>query len=100
MPKPVAAPYIDESDLLDLAADLGAGYFPAAYLYDWYVSTIADKGRRPVSKKSFGMQLRASGWQSSLRTVEIGVQARCWLITKPWARRGQEMLAAEMDSRP
>jgi hypothetical protein len=96
--KPRPAPYVDEDDLLSLAADMGAGYFSAGHLYEWYTSTIKNDGRLPVSKKAFGVALRTAGWLSSLRTVEPGRQARCWLINKPWARRGEAWLAEQNES--
>lgn len=90
-PKPNAAPYIETDDLLYLAADLGPGYFSAGQLYEWHVSQLSEVDRLPVSKKRFGMTLKEHGWQNSVRQVE-GRQVRCWLINKPWARRGDQYL--------
>jgi hypothetical protein len=93
--KPVALPYVDDDDLAELAVDMGAGWFTAASLYDWYVLMIEPAGRQPVSKKRFGMELAARNWHSSLRTVDARKQARCWLVNKPWVRRGEALLAAD-----
>lgn len=80
-------PYIDEDDLLLLAGDLGAGVFPAADLYDWHALAVRQGGREPVGKTKFGKALKAAGWRGMVE-YRGGVMARCWLITKPWARRG------------
>ena len=93
--KPAALPYVGDDDLALLAVDLGSGYFPAGDLYDWYTRAIAEEGRQPVSKKRFGMAMAAARWHPEIRTVEPGKQARCWLITRPWVRRGEALLAAE-----
>ena len=93
--KPVALPRVDEDDLVELAADLGAGIFPAADIYNWYVSIAEDSGRRPVGKKAFGVFLKESGWQPSINYLN-GKMTRCWMINKPWARRGAQMLADEL----
>lgn len=87
--KPVALPYVDVDDLLELAVELGAGYFPAADLYTWHCSQVGEKGRKPVSKKAFGSALREAKWQSSVRRID-NVNTRCWLITRGWERRAKE----------
>jgi hypothetical protein len=95
--KPAPLPYVDEPDLLLLAADLGHGVFPAGDLYDWHVSAVRQAGREPVTKKRFGMALKEAGWYSSTRYQE-GRMTRCWMINKPWARRGQEYVANPAES--
>jgi hypothetical protein len=85
--KPEPLPYVDENDLLELAADLGPGVFIGADVYNWYVSLAEQSGRAPVSKKKFGMALGEAGWTSSLE-YRGGRMARCWVINKPWYRRG------------
>lgn len=93
--RPDPLPYIDENDLLDLAADLGVGWFPASRLYDWHRMIVVDEYRRPVVGKSkFGRALREAGWQSQPRYLD-GRMVRCWFINKPWNRRGLEKLAKE-----
>jgi len=86
--KPRPLPEVEERDLLTLAVDLGDGYFPSSDLYAWYVALVGQTGRNPVSKKAFGTALRAAGWASSVRYIG-GKNARCWLITKSWVRRGE-----------
>lgn len=94
--KPVAMPYIEERDILMLAADLGAGYFTATDLHAWYASTIKEDGREPVTKKAFGLALKEAGLTPTTRRLgDEGKPARCWLITLPWYRRGLDMLAEE-----
>jgi hypothetical protein len=94
--KPVAMPYVEERDILLLAADLGAGHFTADQLHSWYGQMIAEDGREPVSKKAFGLALKEAGLKSAVRRVgDEGKPARCWLITLPWQRRGEELLAQE-----
>lgn len=89
-------PYVEERDILMLAADLGAGHFTANQLYDWYADTIKEDDREPVSKKAFGLALKEAGLKATTRRVgEEGKPARCWLIPLPWKRRGDEMLAEE-----
>jgi hypothetical protein len=84
-------PYVSERDLLRLASELGAGYFTAARLYDWYAETVKAEGREPVTKKWFGLALAEAGWQDSTqRLTDERTAARCWLITRPWQRRGDE----------
>lgn len=91
-------PYVDDKDVALLAVDVGSGWFAAADLYNWYVSSIAEEGREPVTKKRFGMKLRSVGFHSSSRNLEPGHQVRVWLVTKPWVRRGEAILAEEMAS--
>lgn len=95
--RPEPLPYIEEDDLLDLAADLGAGYFSSLELYEWH-SRILDQEshRKPVSRTRFGLALKEAGWSSSVRYMDRRM-IRCWLINKSWARRGQEKLAREKD---
>jgi hypothetical protein len=89
-------PYVEERDIVLLAADLGAGYFTASELYAWHSEMIKVEGREPVSKKAFGMALKEAGLKAVIRrTGEEGKPARCWLITRPWQRRGDELLAQE-----
>jgi len=89
--KPDPIPYVDEDDLLLIAGDLGAGVFPAADVYNWYVSAAKQEGRKPVTKVRFGLALKEARWQSSVQYQE-GRATRCWLINKPWARRGHEFV--------
>jgi hypothetical protein len=94
--KPSSIPYVDENDLLSLAADLGHGVFPSADLYNWYARTVTDEGgREPVGKRKFGVALKEAGWSRSSRYLD-GRMVRCWTITKPWARRGQEWLKSQV----
>jgi hypothetical protein len=90
--KPAPLPYVDEDDLLDLAADLGAGTFPAADIYGWHKSLVEGFGREPVTKRRFGAALREAGWNDSSE-YRGGRMVRCWLITRSWNRRGLERLA-------
>lgn len=87
--RPALPPYVEEADLLLLAGDLGPGVFPAGHLYDWHAQAVRQVGRQPVTKKKFGSALKEAGWASSTRYLE-GRMTRCWMITNPWARRGQE----------
>lgn len=89
--RPSPIPYVVEDDLVDLAGDLGPGIFPSSEVYDWHVSMLKDVGREPVSKKKFGTALKEAGWVGSSRYLG-GKVVRCWMITKPWARRGAEKL--------
>jgi phage/plasmid-associated DNA primase len=92
--KPEPLPYVDEDDLLDLAGDLGAGIFPGAEIYNWYLAFMEQAGRKPVSKTRFGLALKEAGWKPSTKYLD-GRMVRCWMINKPWARRGQEKLTSE-----
>lgn len=85
MPDPV--PYILETDLLDVAADLGAGVHTAADVYRMHETILAQAKRLPISKRSFGLALAEAGWVSSTKVID-DVRTRCWMITKPWERRG------------
>jgi hypothetical protein len=97
--KPPEPPYVDEKDLALLAADIGAGHHPAAYIYEWYVQMITVDGRTPVSKKAFGLAMREAGLQSSVRRMDgERPMTRCWLITLPWKRRGDKLLAEELQA--
>jgi hypothetical protein len=87
--RPAPLPYVDEADLLLLAGDLGAGIFSAGELYEWHALAVRQAGREPVSKKKFGLALKEAGWLDSVRYRD-GKMTRCWMITKPWARRGTE----------
>jgi len=92
--KPELPPYVTEEDLIFLAADLGAGWHTAAGLYDWHVRQLEGEGRKAVNKKHFGLAMREAGWKNESKWVGDGA-ARCWMITNPWARRGQEMVKAD-----
>lgn len=94
--KPAPLPYVDEEDLLSLAVDLGHGIFPSADIYNWYVQGVTHDGREPVSKKKFGLALKEAGWHNSAEYRD-GRVVRCWLINKPWERRGQAWLKAQKD---
>lgn len=85
--KPEPLPFVEEDDLLEVAADLGPGVFPSADIYAWHARAIAQAGRKPVSPRAFGLFLRVAGWQSSINYIG-GRTTRCWMINKPWARRG------------
>lgn len=90
--KPVPLPYIEERDIATLAFDLGVGYFTASDLYSWYANSVRYDGREPVTKKAFGTALRNAGLQSSIRPLgDEGKPARCWLITRPWYKRGKAL---------
>lgn len=93
--KPAPLPYIDEQDLIELAADLGSGVFPSATLYDWYCVMMRQASREPVSKVKFGLALKEAGWLSGTDRID-GVMVRTWMINKPWARRGEAWLAEEL----
>ena len=83
-----------------MAADLGAGTFTAADLYGWYVSLLKQEGREPVTKQKFGTALKEAGWHSSTEYLNDRM-TRCWMVTKPWARRGLEYLNSdEANARP
>jgi hypothetical protein len=93
---PVLPPYVNEQDLMLLAADVGAGWKSASDLYDWYAATVRPEGREPVTKKWFGLALAEAGLTSSTRRLNDDRDTvRCWLITRPWVRRGEELLAQE-----
>jgi hypothetical protein len=92
--RPTRLAYVTEDDIALLAADLGAGYFTASQLYDWHVITARQEGRPEPSKKALGMALKEAGLKCSVRRVE-GRPARCWLLTRPWERRGKAILEAE-----
>lgn len=95
--RPPEPPYFDERDLSLLTADLGAGYHPAAEIYDWYVSMIAAEYRSPISKKAFGLALKEAKLQPSVRALgDDRRMTRCWLLTRPWERRGNAILAEEL----
>lgn len=95
--RPAPLPYVDEGDILLLAGDLGAGVFPAADLYGWYAQAARQDGREPVGKKKFGLALKEAGWLGSIR-YRGGTMVRCWMITKPWARRGAEHIRASTET--
>jgi hypothetical protein len=89
--KPEPMPYVDEDDLLQVAGELGHGVFTAASLYDWYAGCVKSEGRKPVTKVRFGLALKEAGWTPSVEYRDQ-VMVRCWLITKPWARRGHAVV--------
>lgn len=93
--KPKPMPYVDENDLLLLAADIGPGVFRADELHTAYSASVRDEGREPVTKRAFGSALKQAGW-TPIAKYKDGQQRRCWVVSKPWVRRGNEMLAAEM----
>jgi hypothetical protein len=90
--RPDPLPYVDEDDLVEIAGDLQWGVFTAATIYNWYLSMMEHQGRKPVTKTRFGLALREAGWTDSTR-YQDGRMVRCWMITKPWHRRGAERLA-------
>lgn len=90
--KPDPVPYVDEDDLLLVAGDKGAGVFTAAELYEWYAMALEQVGREPVSRRWFGSALKEAGWANLSRKVDQRM-TRCWRITNPWARRGEEFVS-------
>jgi phage/plasmid-associated DNA primase len=76
-------------NLKTLVEDIGGpGWYPAGDLYRWYVGMCREDGLEPVSKKKFGMVLKAMGYQTKTRRV-AGQNARCWLITRRAVREVQ-----------
>lgn len=93
--RPDPTPYVEEADLENLAADLGAGWHTAASLYRWYVGLMTEFEREPVSQKMFGLALREARWNSSVRRMD-GRPTRGWMVSRPWVRRGEARLAEQL----
>lgn len=89
--RPRPLPYVDEEDLLEIAGEMEFGVFASAELYRWHCSLVEDAGREPVGRTKFGRALTEAGWKSSL-DYRDGRMVRCWMIPKPWARRGAEFI--------
>lgn len=86
--KPELPPYVEENDLLDLAAEFGAGYHPSATIYGVHAELLAAVDRLPMSRRSFGLALREAGWMPVVKRKDRRM-TRCWRITNPWVRRAQ-----------
>lgn len=74
---------LNEENLKAILTDMGVGpgWHTAHDLYQWYFGMAIEQGLEQLSKKAFGLRLKAMGYVSSTQRKD-GRQARCWYITR------------------